>query len=139
VSSADQDYEVRNIAEKFGLTASLDASFGRIGEPFLVRQQSPMGVNDYYKQNVYDRSDNSIGEVSDLLLDKSGQVRAVMLSVGGFLGVGGKYVSVPFDALEVREKNGNRYLVMDTTKEALKSAPGYQYDRTAGKWVPEKG
>jgi hypothetical protein len=48
-------------------------------------------------------------------------------------------VSVPFDALEVREKNGNRYLVMDTTKEALKSAPGYQYDRTAGKWVPEKG
>jgi sporulation protein YlmC with PRC-barrel domain len=105
----------------------------------LVRQQSPMGVNDYYKQNVYDRSDNSIGEVSDLLLDKSGQVRAVMLSVGGFLGVGGKYVSVPFDALEVREKNGNRYLVMDTTKEALKSAPGYQYDRTAGKWVPEKG
>jgi len=97
-----------------------------------------VGVNDYYKQNVYDTSNNTVGEVSDLLLDKSGRVKAVILSVGGFLGLGGKYVSVPFNALQVTEKNGKRYLVMDTTKEALKSAPGYKYDNTTGKWVPEK-
>jgi sporulation protein YlmC with PRC-barrel domain len=97
-----------------------------------------VSVNDYYKQNVYDSSDNTIGEVSDLLLDKNGQVKAVILSVGGFLGLGGKYVSVPFNALQVTEKNGKRYLVMDTTKEALTSAPGYRYDSTTGKWVPEK-
>jgi sporulation protein YlmC with PRC-barrel domain len=96
-----------------------------------------VSVNDYYKQNVYDPSDNTIGEVSDVLMDKNGQVKAVILSVGGFLGLGGKYVSVPFNALDVKEKNGKRYLVMDTTKDALTSAPGYQYDRTAGKWVPE--
>jgi putative membrane protein len=96
-----------------------------------------VSVNDYYKQNVYDSSNNTIGEVSDVLLDKNGQVKAVILSVGGFLGLGGKYVSVPFNALQVTEKNGKRYLVMDTTKEALTSAPGYQYDKTTGKWVPE--
>jgi putative membrane protein len=98
-----------------------------------------VSVTDYYKQNVYDPSDNTIGEVSDLLMDKNGHVKAVILSVGGFLGVGGKYVSVPFNALNVKEKNDKRYLVMDTTKDALTKAPGYQYDRTAGKWVPEKG
>src|SRR6476659_9110029 len=65
-----------------------------------------VGVNDYYKQNVYDTSNNTVGEVSDLLLDKSGRVKAVILSVGGFLGLGGKYVSVPFNALKVTEKNG---------------------------------
>ena len=98
-----------------------------------------VGVNDYYKQNVYDTSDNTVGEVSDLLLDKNGQIKAVILSVGGFLGLGGKYVrSVPFNALQVTEKNGKRYLVMDTTNEALTSAPGYRYDSTTGKWVPEK-
>jgi putative membrane protein len=97
-----------------------------------------LSVNDYYKQNVYDTSDNTIGEVSDLLLDKNGHVKAVILSVGGFLGVGGKYVSVPFNGLDVREKNGKRYLVMDTTKEALTSAPGYRYDSTTGRWLPEK-
>jgi hypothetical protein len=47
-------------------------------------------------------------------------------------------VSVPFNALQVTEKNGKRYLVMDTTKEALTSAPGYRYDSTTGKWIPEK-
>ena len=97
-----------------------------------------VGVNDYYKQNVYDTSNNTVGEVSDLLLDKSGRVKAVILSVGGFLGLGGKYVSVPFNALQVTEKNGKRYLVIDTTKEALTSAPGYRYDSATGKWVPEK-
>jgi sporulation protein YlmC with PRC-barrel domain len=94
-------------------------------------------VTDYYKQNVYDPSDNTIGEVSDVLVDKDGQITAVILSVGGFLGLGAKYVSVPFKALRLMEKDGKRYLVTDATKEALTSAPGYQYDKATGKWVPE--
>jgi sporulation protein YlmC with PRC-barrel domain len=96
-----------------------------------------VSVTEYYKQNVYDPSDNTIGEVSDVLLDKDGHVTAVILSVGGFLGLGAKYVSVPFNALRMTEKDGKRYLVMDTTKDALTSAPGYQYDKTKGQWVPE--
>jgi sporulation protein YlmC with PRC-barrel domain len=96
-----------------------------------------VSVTDYYKQNVYDASDNTIGEVSDVLLDKDGHVTAVILSVGGFLGLGAKYVSIPFNALLMTEKNGKRYLVVDATKEALTSAPGYQYDKTTGKWVAE--
>jgi hypothetical protein len=35
------------------------------------------------------------------------------------------------------EKDGKRYLVMDTTKDTLMSTPGYQYDSTKGQWVPE--
>jgi hypothetical protein len=38
---------------------------------------------------------------------------------------------------KLSEKEGKRYLVIDTTKEALTSAPGYQYDKASGKWVPE--
>jgi len=69
---------------------------------------------------------------------KNGQVKAVILSVGSFLGLGGKHVSVPFNALQLTEKNGKRYLVLNTTKEALKSAPGYTFDRSAYQWVPAK-
>jgi sporulation protein YlmC with PRC-barrel domain len=72
-----------------------------------------VSVTDYYKQNVYDASDNTIGEMSDVLLDKDGHVTAVMLSVGGFLGLGAKYVSVPFNALRMTEKDGKRYLGHD--------------------------
>ena len=94
-------------------------------------------ITDYYKHNVYDPSDNTIGEVSDVLVDKDGQVTAVILSVGGLLGLGAKYVSVPFKALRLTEKDGKRSLVIDTTKEVLTSALGYQYDTATGKWVPE--
>jgi putative membrane protein len=117
--------------------AAPPASEGKSAEKMAAVPSDAVSVNDYYKQNVYDSANNTIGEVSDILLDKNGQVTAVILSVGGFLGLGGKYVAVPFNALQVTEKNGKRYLVMDTTKEALTSAPGYQYDKTTGKWVPE--
>jgi sporulation protein YlmC with PRC-barrel domain len=106
-------------------------------EKMTAEPGDSVSVTEYYKQNVYDTSDNTIGEVSDVLLDKDGHVTAVILSVGGFLGLGAKYVSVPFNALRITEKDGKRYLVMDATKEALTSAPGYQYDKTTGKWVPE--
>jgi hypothetical protein len=74
--------------------------------------------------------------VNDILLDTDGRVSAVIVGVGGFLGLGQKDVAVPFNALKVAEKNGDRYLVMNTTKEALQSAPGYTFDKSKGTWVP---
>ena len=47
-------------------------------------------VTDWYKQNVYDPSNNKVGEIVDVLVDKSGQVSAVIISVGGFLGMDSK-------------------------------------------------
>jgi sporulation protein YlmC with PRC-barrel domain len=93
-------------------------------------------ISDYYNQNVYDSRDNKIGAVNDLLLDTGGKVSAVIVGVGGFLGVGEKNVAVPFQAVKVSEKEGKRYLVLDTTKEALQTAPGYTYDRTKNFWLP---
>ena len=91
-------------------------------------------VSEYYKEDVYDAHDSKIGDIKDVLLDKSGQVAAVILGVGGFLGIGEKDVAVPFNAIRVTEKDSKRYLVMNTTKEALQSAKGYTYDK--GQWVP---
>jgi sporulation protein YlmC with PRC-barrel domain len=93
-------------------------------------------VSEYYKEDVYDAHDSKIGDIRDVLLEKSGQVAAVILGVGGFLGIGEKDVAVPFNTIRVTEKDGKRYLVMDTTKEALQSAKGYTYDRNKGAWVP---
>lgn len=94
-------------------------------------------ISDYYNQSVYDTKDNKIGDVNDLLVDNDGKVSAVIIGVGGFLGAGEKNVAVPY-ALKLTDKNGKRYLVMDTTKEALEKAPGYTFDRSAYQWVPAK-
>jgi sporulation protein YlmC with PRC-barrel domain len=110
-------------------------------ESWYTISSLPSGVlpiSDYYNQSVYDAKDNKIGDINDLLLDKEGKVGAVILGVGGFLGAGEKNVAVPFNALKLTDKNGKRYLVMDTTKEALNSAPGYIFDRTKKEWIPAK-
>lgn len=106
------------------------------GEMIANLPGDALTIADYYNQNVYDNQDNKIGDVNDILLDRDGKVGAVIVGVGGFLGAGEKNVAVPFNALKVQEKNGKRYLVMDTTKEALQSAPGYTYDRNKTQWVP---
>jgi sporulation protein YlmC with PRC-barrel domain len=95
-------------------------------------------VTNYYKQSVYDPSDNKIGEIVDVLVDQEGRVNALIIGVGGFLGAGEKDVAVPFNAVKGKKKDNKWWLVMNTTKDALKSAPGYKYDSDKTQWVPDK-
>src|SRR3954466_10916200 len=60
-------------------------------------------ITHWYKQNVYDPSDNKIGEIMDVLVDRAGN------GVGGFLGMGEKDVAVPFDAVQVTSKDNNKW------------------------------
>jgi sporulation protein YlmC with PRC-barrel domain len=92
-------------------------------------------ITNFYKQNVYDPADNKIGDVNDVLIDKQGQVTALMIGVGGFLGMGEKDVAVPFSSIRANVKDNKWYLVLDTTKEALKTAPGFKYDKAKTTWV----
>jgi sporulation protein YlmC with PRC-barrel domain len=50
--------------------------------------------------SVYNDKNESIGSINDLLMDKSGSVKAAVISVGGFLGVGARLVAVPFDKIK---------------------------------------
>jgi sporulation protein YlmC with PRC-barrel domain len=97
-------------------------------------------VTHWYKQNVYDPSDNKIGEIMDVLVTRDGgKIDALIIGVGGFLGMGEKDVAVPFNAVQVTSKDNNKwYLVMNATKDALKAAKGFKYDRNAMTWIPEE-
>lgn len=71
-------------------------------------------------------SDETLGDVSDVVMDANGSVSAVVVGVGGFLGVGEKSVAVPFSALEMsRARDGDR-LVLRHSKDELKAAPTFQ-------------
>jgi sporulation protein YlmC with PRC-barrel domain len=50
--------------------------------------------------SVYNKDNENLGSINDLLTDKNGNIKAVVLSVGGFLGVGSHYVAVPFDKVK---------------------------------------
>jgi sporulation protein YlmC with PRC-barrel domain len=97
-----------------------------------------MTVTHWYKQSVYDPSDAKVGEIMDVLVDRDGKIAVLIVGVGGFLGMDERDVAVPFNSVQFKTKDNNKwYPVMNTTKDALKNAPGYKYDRTAMTWIPE--
>jgi sporulation protein YlmC with PRC-barrel domain len=95
-------------------------------------------VTDWYKQSVYDPSNTKIGQIMDVLVSPDGKVDTLIVGVGGLLGAGEKDVAVSFNAIQKTVKDNKMYLTMNTTKDALKSAPGFRYDRQLTTWVPDK-
>src|SRR5712671_2352157 len=96
-----------------------------------------MTVANFYKQNIYDASNNKIGVIEDVLITEQGQTKALVIGVGGFLGIGEKDVIVPFEAVKGSNKDNKWTLVMNATKDELKAAQGFKYDRTRTTWVKE--
>ncbi len=50
--------------------------------------------------NVYNEANESLGSINDLLTDKEGNIKAVVIGVGGFLGVGEHLIAVPYDKIK---------------------------------------
>ncbi|MBB6010714.1 sporulation protein YlmC with PRC-barrel domain [Aquamicrobium lusatiense] len=76
----------------------------------------------------------NIGKVTDLVLDKDGNVETAVIGVGGFLGLGAKDVTFDFDKMQWAEKDGDRWLIAAVTKEALEAQPAF--DSTPYKPAP---
>ena len=76
----------------------------------------------------------SIGDVNDIVLGTDGKIEAVVVGVGGFLGIGEKDVAVDFAQLEWAERDGDRWLVAPMTKEQLETQAAF--DR--GAYEPEQ-
>jgi sporulation protein YlmC with PRC-barrel domain len=82
--------------------------------------------------SVYNDRDEKVGSIDDLVIGRDGNVSAV-LSVGGFLGMGSKYVQVPYSNLtfgNTQKDSDNRVVLKGATKESLKSDPGFTYYRS---------
>jgi len=90
-------------------------------------------ASDIYKANVYDPSENKIGDVTDLIIDSNAKVTAAIVSVGGFIGVGQKDVMIPFDDLKIAERNGKQWLTLNRTKDELKMLPTFDKKAEANK------
>jgi hypothetical protein len=74
---------------------------------------------------VVNEANETVGTIDDLIVTPSEKVPYAVLSVGGFLGIGTKYVVVPYSALEVNDKH---MLLRGATKESLKSLPEFKYN-----------
>ena len=78
-----------------------------------IIQSDEVRASKMIGSTVYDLQNRNIGKVSDLVLNKDGAVDVVVLDVGSFLGMGGKYVGIPISDI----KTDNNRLTLDRTKE----------------------
>ena len=98
------------------------------GAPNFINQQAAEEqlASNWIGQTVYSKADENLGDVNDLVLSKDGKIDAIVIGVGGFLGIGEKNVALPFSAFQAStDSNGKLKLVVDTTKEALDAAPTF--------------
>ncbi len=112
----------RNTANQQGVTATNPAGSDQI-KPDQMRASKIIGAD------AYDRNNQKLGDVQDIILDKDGTVSAVVIKVGGVAGIGGKNVAVkPSDI-----KTDNNRLTVNRTKDQLQQAAEYQLtDRSTG-------
>jgi putative membrane protein len=65
-------------------------------------------ASDLEGTTVYGMADEKVGEIDEVILDRTGRVVAVVVGVGGFLGIGEKNVAIPFEALEIVASDRSR-------------------------------
>jgi sporulation protein YlmC with PRC-barrel domain len=75
--------------------------------------------------SVYNDQNQSVGSIDDLLMsDNDHKAATAVISVGGFLGMGAKLVSVPFDQLKIEN---DKIVMPGATKASLEGMPEYHY------------
>ncbi|MBB3948519.1 sporulation protein YlmC with PRC-barrel domain [Rhizobium skierniewicense] len=107
---------------------AMPSSTASSGGAYLTQQAAnQISANDYIGNAVYTSADESIGSVTNLIMEENGGIVAAVVGVGGFLGIGAKDVAVPMDKLTVTRDaaDGTVRLTTTETAETLKAAPEF--------------
>ncbi|WP_055046076.1 PRC-barrel domain-containing protein [Devosia sp. A16] len=107
--------------------AQLDSSI--LASGYTVTDKDNLATEIIGKQ-VYSSTDANaehIGDVNNLVVGENGEIAAVIIGVGGFLGIGEKNVAVNYSELQwVTAEDGSERFVLPTSKEALEQAPDFK-------------
>lgn len=103
-------------------TATMGVKFVDV-KPADIMSSKLVGTNVYNKQN------ENLGEIEDLVIENGKAVTGVVVSVGGFLGMGERYVVLDPSTIAVSHKDNKWMAHVDTTKDNLKNAPTFNYQK----------
>jgi hypothetical protein len=124
------------------------ASSTGTGSMFVTASGTLWPVDRLDDVEVFNDQNEKIGEIEDILVDDQGRVGGVVVSVGGFLGMGERHVAVSFNSLRWQMNNDSnrgattgasnmkdaakaapqRAILSGATKDQLKNAPEYKYN-----------
>ncbi|MBR0916057.1 PRC-barrel domain-containing protein [Bradyrhizobium japonicum] len=89
--------------------------------------------------NVYNEANEKLGDINELLVDKSGKINAVVIGVGGFLGMGEHDIAVSMDKLKFVEEpvRNSSSSTSTTSRDATTGAASTTTNRNANDWVAD--
>jgi len=94
----------------------------------ILQDKSTLLASAIIGSSVYSPSDESVGDVNDLVIKPTGEIEAVVVGVGGFIGIGEKDVAIALDrfTMEPTEDLASTKMVLNATKEELQAAPAFK-------------
>lgn len=111
-------------------TPEYDAEFTAPESGYFEADTSQLLATSLLGQTIYSGSTEeaeAVGDVNDIVMSPDGMARAVVVGVGGFLGIGQKEVAIDFSRVSWSDQDGQRRLVVSATAEELEAAP--EFDR----------
>ncbi|WP_299818922.1 PRC-barrel domain-containing protein [uncultured Roseibium sp.] len=108
---------------------------------YLETSESQVLATTLIGKSIYTRLGDDaevVGDVNDMVMSEDGKAEAVVVGVGGFLGLGEKQVAVSFERLSLSEIDGVTWLTINSTREELENAPEFDRDLIVGKAGPEQ-
>ena len=110
------------------MPAAATTNTAQAGSYLTEQSRDQVSANTYIGQSVYNGNNESIGKVTDLIMQKQGGIVAAVVGVGGFLGIGQKNVAVPISSVTVAQnsQDGTVKLTTSESLDTLKAAPEFK-------------
>ena len=102
---------------------------------YYNHQPNEMRASKLIGAAVRNDANESIGDINEIILDKDGKVAAVVVGVGGFLGMGEREVALDFKSLRFERDSsamteaGANIIKVNATKDQLKASPAWTWTR----------
>jgi sporulation protein YlmC with PRC-barrel domain len=124
MAAADKDAMATD--DKMAATAPDRKAIAAGRQDYAIVDVTTMSTDDLIGASVYSYDNDNVGEIGEIVLTAEGKTDAVVIDVGGFLGIGEKPVAVAFEDLEFRaDENGRLYVYTQFTQDQLESAAEY--------------
>jgi hypothetical protein len=94
--------------------------------PAAVTVLNTHEVEGILGRGVRSASNENMGRIVDVLVDRSGQVRAAIIDFGGFLGVGSRKIAVDWAALHFTPGNPEPPITLELNRDQVNAAPAYE-------------
>ena len=96
---------------------------------FYTVRPADMLASNLLELDVYNLQNEEVGEIEDVIIDNGKAIKAVVISVGGFLGLGERHVAIEPGAIAItRSDAGELRAVVNSTRDDLKNAPEFRFE-----------